>query len=110
MRINLTKQDLINSIYMKIGFSKKISETLLDDFFSTILENLITHKKVKITNFGTFYLKEKINMGRNPKTKEDKIISKEMLYLLKPQNLRNTQIIQMTDKGSTYKTIEVAKY
>ena len=84
MRINLTKKDLINSIYMKIGFSKKISETLLDDFFSTILENLITHKKVKITNFGTFYLKRKNKrMGRNPKTKEDKIISERNVISFK---------------------------
>ena len=34
MRINLTKKDLVNLIYMQIGFSKKISENLIDDFFS----------------------------------------------------------------------------
>ena len=84
MRINLTKQDLINSIYMKIGFSKKISETLLDDFFSIILENLITHKKVKISNFGTFSLKRKNKrLGRNPKTKEEKIISERNIISFK---------------------------
>ena len=33
MRINLTKKDLVNSIYMQLGFSKKISENLIDDFF-----------------------------------------------------------------------------
>ena len=32
-RINLTKKDLINSVYMQIGFSKNISENLIDDFF-----------------------------------------------------------------------------
>ena len=32
-RINLTKKDLINSVYMQIGFSKSISENLIDDFF-----------------------------------------------------------------------------
>ena len=31
-RVNLTKKDLINSIYMQIGFSKNISENLIDDF------------------------------------------------------------------------------
>ena len=31
IRINLTKKEIINSIYMQIGFSKKISETLLED-------------------------------------------------------------------------------
>ena len=39
-RVNLTKKDLINSIYMQIGFSKNISENLIDDFFATITENL----------------------------------------------------------------------
>ena len=39
-RTNLTKKDLINSIYMQIGFSKNISENLIDDFLITIVENL----------------------------------------------------------------------
>tara|TARA_B100001029_G_C14912019_1_gene367067 strand:+ start:143 stop:331 length:189 start_codon:yes stop_codon:yes gene_type:complete len=60
MRNNLTKKDIINSIYMQIGFSKKISENLLEDILNTIIENLITNKKVKISNFGTFSLKKKI--------------------------------------------------
>ena len=44
MKINLTKKYLINSIYMQIGFSKKLSENLLDDFLETIIDNL---KKIK---------------------------------------------------------------
>ena len=40
MRINLTKQEIVNSIYMQIGYSKKISENLLEDFFEIILLNL----------------------------------------------------------------------
>ena len=47
MRDNLRKKDIINSIYMQIGFSKKISETLLDEFFSIILEHLKKNKKSK---------------------------------------------------------------
>ena len=47
MRINLTKKDLINSIYMRIGFSKKISENLLEDILSSIIENLKISKKIK---------------------------------------------------------------
>ena len=54
MRINLTKKDIINSIYMQLGFSKKISENLLEDFLSIILHELIRKKKVKIAKFGTF--------------------------------------------------------
>ena len=71
MRVNLTKKEIVNSIYMQIGYSKKISETLLDDFFQIIFENLKKYKKVKIAKFGTFELRhKKSRIGRNPKTKE----------------------------------------
>ena len=49
MRINLTKKDIINSIYMQIGFSKQISESLIDEFFSLIITNLKYEKKLKIS-------------------------------------------------------------
>ena len=85
MRINLTKKDILNSIYMQIGFSKKISETLLDDIFQIILDNIIIHKKVKIAKFGTFTLRnKKERLGRNPKTKEVKIIDARNVILFKP--------------------------
>ncbi len=61
---------------MQIGFSKKISETLLDEFFSIILEHLKENKKVKISKFGTFSVKlKKEREGRNPKTKKTALIS-----------------------------------
>ena len=59
MRINLTKKEIVNAIYMQIGFSKKISENLLEDVFQIILNNIITDKKVKIAKFGTFLLRKK---------------------------------------------------
>ena len=43
MRINLTKKDLVNMIYMQVGFSKQITENLVEEFFSIIVSNL--HKK-----------------------------------------------------------------
>ncbi|MFL2887250.1 MAG: integration host factor subunit alpha [Candidatus Pelagibacter sp.] len=85
MRINLTKREIVNSIYMQIGFSKKISENLLEDIFQIILKNIISEKKVKISKFGTFILrKKKQRLGRNPKTREDKIISERNVILFKP--------------------------
>jgi len=84
MRINLTKKDIINSLYMQIGYSKKISENLIEDTFELILQNLIKHNKVKISKFGTFVLRNKSSrIGRNPKTKENKIISKRKVILFK---------------------------
>ena len=85
MRINLTKQEIVNSIYMQIGYSKKISETLLEDFFDIILQNLKKSKKVKIAKFGTFELRQKKSrIGRNPKTLENKIITERNVVLFKP--------------------------
>ena len=85
MRLNLTKKDLINSIYMQIGFSKQISENLLDEFFSLVLSNLEKEKTVKLSKFGTFSIREKKSrIGRNPKTKEKKEISRRTVVLFKP--------------------------
>ena len=85
MRINLTKKEIINSIYMQIGFSKKIAESLLEDFLSILLNELIKNKKVKIPKFGTFVLRyKKSRIGRNPKTLEKKIITDRNVVLFKP--------------------------
>ena len=84
MRINLTKKDLVNSVYMQIGFSKQVSESLIEDFFSLIIKNLKVEKKIKISKFGTFSIREKKSrIGRNPKTKEKKSISKRNVVLFK---------------------------
>ena len=85
MRVNLTKKEIINSIYMQIGFSKKIAENLLEDFLSILLSQLIKNKKVKIPKFGTFILRyKKSRIGRNPKTLEKKIIADRNVVLFKP--------------------------
>ena len=83
-RINLTKKDLINSVYMQIGFSKSISENLIDDFLTTIIKNLQCEKILKLSKFGTFSIRsKKSRMGRNPLTKEQKIISQRNVVLFK---------------------------
>ena len=84
-RVNLTKKDIINSIYMQIGFSKRISENLLEDVLNTIIDNLKINKKIKITKFGTFSIRnKKSRIGRNPITKENKVISDRNVVLFKP--------------------------
>mgnify|MGYP000058631715 FL=1 len=84
MRINLTKKDLVNLVYMQLGFSKQISENLIEEFFSLISLNLKDQKKIKISKFGTFSLREKKQrIGRNPKTREEKKISKRNVILFK---------------------------
>ena len=69
---------------MQIGFSKKISENLLEDVFQILLKNIIIEKKVKIAKFGTFTLRnKKERAGRNPKTKEPAIIASRNVILFK---------------------------
>ena len=85
MRINLTKKDLVNSIYMQIGFSKQISGNLLEEFLDLIIQNLNSEKKIKISKFGTFSVrKKKQRIGRNPKTKEETKISERNVVTFKP--------------------------
>ena len=87
MRINLTKKDLVNLIYMQIGFSKNVSENLIDDFFQIIIDNLKKEKILKLSKFGTFSIREKKSrIGRNPKTKEKKIISERNVISFKASN------------------------
>ena len=85
MRINLTKKDLVNIVYMQIGFSKQVAESLIDEFFYLIIKNLKKEKKLKISKFGTFSIRKKNSrIGRNPKTKEEKKITKRNVVLFKP--------------------------
>ena len=91
MRLNLTKKDIINSIYLQIGYSKNITENILEDLFNIIFNELKKNGKVKISKFGTFTVrKKKSRVGRNPKTKEIKTISERNVILFKPsKSLKN---------------------
>ena len=80
------KKDICNNISSKALISKDISKEFL-----TIFLNLVTSKSksriVKISNFGTFYTKNTPQrFGRNPKTKEEFVISKRSKLFFKPSN------------------------
>tara|TARA_B100000029_G_C16748438_1_gene657232 strand:- start:131 stop:424 length:294 start_codon:yes stop_codon:yes gene_type:complete len=93
MRQNLTKKEIINSIYMQLGYSKKLIENILEDMFEIILESLKEKGKVKISNFGTFILRyKKSRIGRNPKTKKEAVISERNVILFKPAKFLKNKI------------------
>ena len=99
MRINLTKKDLVNLVYMQLGFSKQISENLIEDFLSSIVSNIKKEKKLKLSKFGTFSIREKKSrIGRNPKTKETKIISSRDVVLFKPSK-EFKDFVNLKDNG-----------
>ena len=99
MRINLTKKDLVNLVYMQLGFSKLISENLIEDFLSTIVSNIKQEKKLKLSKFGTFSIRQKKSrIGRNPKTKETKMISSRDVVLFKPSK-EFKDFVNLKDNG-----------
>ena len=99
MRINLTKKDLVNLVYMQLGFSKQISENLIEDFLSTIVSNVKDEKKLKLSKFGTFSIRQKKSrIGRNPKTKETKTISSRNVVLFKPSK-EFKEFVNLKDNG-----------
>ena len=99
MRINLTKKNLVNLVYMQLGFSKQISENLIEDFLSTIVSNIQKEKKLKLSKFGTFSIRQKKSrIGRNPKTKEIKMISSRDVVLFKPSK-EFKDFVNLKDNG-----------
>tara|TARA_B100000676_G_C17604744_1_gene593777 strand:+ start:337 stop:636 length:300 start_codon:yes stop_codon:yes gene_type:complete len=99
MRRNLTKKDLVNLVYMQLGFSKQISENLIDDFLLTITSNIKNEKKLKLSKFGTFTIRQKKSrIGRNPKTKESKVISSRDVVLFKPSK-EFKEFVNLKDHG-----------
>tara|TARA_B100001123_G_C15218789_1_gene990364 strand:- start:1145 stop:1450 length:306 start_codon:yes stop_codon:yes gene_type:complete len=85
---NLTRKDLSNKINQNIGFSKNISSKIVDNFFETLLTEIIKSNKVKISSFGTFsVLNKKPRIGRNPKTKVEANIGSRKVVSFKPSVL-----------------------
>jgi len=99
MRTNLTKKDLVNLVYMQLGFSKQISENLIEDLLSTLIKNIKNEKKLKLSKFGTFIIRQKKSrIGRNPKTKETKVISSRDVVLFKPSK-EFKKFVNLKDNG-----------
>ena len=78
---NFTRKNLSNKIYKVLGFSKNFSRKIVDDFFETLVSELIKSHRVKISSFGTFkVINKKERIGRNPKTKiEAKILPRKVV-------------------------------
>ena len=78
---NFTRKDLSNKINKNVGFSKNLSLKIVDDFFESIILDIIKSNKIKISSFGTFsILNKKERMGRNPKTGvQAKIFSRKVV-------------------------------
>ena len=84
MKKTLTKKDLANTINNKLGYSKEEAKVFAQVFFKSIINNIVKEKKLKITNLGTFTaIKKKARMGRNPRTKEEALITERYVISFK---------------------------
>ena len=82
---NFTRKDLSIKIYKNLGFSKNLSSKIVDNFFETLVSEIIKLNKIKISSFGTFsILNKKERVGRNPKTKIEAKISSRKVVKFKP--------------------------
>lgn len=85
---NLTRKDITNELHKKLGLSKNLLGNILDDFFESLVSELIEKKKVKISSFGTFEVKiKKERIGRNPKNKIEFKISPRKIVKFKPSDI-----------------------
>lgn len=67
----LTKAELAERLYERIGFAKRESKDIVDAFFELIAERLIAGEEVRIAGFGQFQVRDKSpRPGRNPRTGE----------------------------------------
>ncbi len=91
MRRAVTKADIIESVYEKVGFSKKEAAEIVEMVFDTIKETLERGEKIKISGFGNFIVRDKkARVGRNPQTgKEIEISARRVLTFRPSQVLKN---------------------
>src|SRR3989304_3536417 len=65
----MTKADLVETAFEKVGCSKKDVSEVVDSVFETIRSSLEKGDKVKISGFGNFVVRrKKARRGRNPQT------------------------------------------
>jgi len=89
----MTKADLIESVYLKTGFSKKESAEIVETVFDLIKSTLENGEKIKIAGFGNFVVKEKATRrGRNPQTGEEIEISSRRILTFKPSQVLKSSI------------------
>jgi integration host factor subunit alpha len=84
----MTKVDIVESIYEKVGFSKKEVAKIVESIFDIIKENLQREEKIKISGFGNFVVRRKrARRGRNPQTGSDIEISPRRILTFKPSQV-----------------------
>ena len=96
----MTKADIIEAIYQKIGYSKKDAADLVELIFNTIKDTLAKGEKIKISGFGNFVVRDKkARTGRNPQTGDAIKITARRVLTFKPSQVLRADV-NVTD-GAT---------
>mgnify|MGYP001166262846 CR=1 FL=1 len=98
----MTKAEIVEQIYERVGFSKKEASELVETVFDTIKETLANGEKVKISGFGNFVVRDKnARKGRNPQTGEEILLDARRVLTFKPSLvLKNILNEESGDAGS----------
>jgi integration host factor subunit alpha len=83
----MTKEDLVEKIFEKIGLSKKEAQEIIEVLFDTMKQTFIEGESVKLPGFGTFNIRQKMSRrGRNPKTGEELEITPRRVITFRASN------------------------
>ena len=84
----MTKAEIVEQIYERVGFSKKEAAELVEKVFEIMKETLAEGEKVKISGFGNFVVRDKAaRRGRNPQTSEEIIIARRRVLNFRPSQV-----------------------
>ncbi|MBI3540693.1 MAG: integration host factor subunit alpha [Deltaproteobacteria bacterium] len=97
----MTKAEIIESVYTKIGFSKKESSDIVELIFDTIKQTLEKGEKIKISGFGNFVVRNKRpRVGRNPQTGQAIEITARRVLTFRPSQVLKVALNQSPDSSS----------
>ena len=83
----MTKADLVEIIFEKVGLSKKEAQDIIEIIFDTVKDAFVSGDSVKIPGFGTFNVRQKsARRGRNPQTGEELEITPRRVLTFKASN------------------------
>src|SRR6476661_3968941 len=89
----MTKADIVEALYEKVGFSKKEAADLVELVFDTLKASLSKGQKIKISGFGNFVVREKRSrVGRNPQTGQSIEISARRVLTFRPSQVLRSDV------------------
>ncbi len=97
----MTKADIVEIVYEKVGFSKKDVAAVIEDIFECVKGTLERGEKVKISGFGNFSVRQKrARRGRNPQTGGEITIEERRVMTFKASQILKKSINSQPEPSS----------